>query len=158
MSKELTLETLAPATGSRKTRTRVGRGNASGSGRTSGKGEKGQKARSGGGVRVGFEGGQMPLYRRLPKFGFRSRKQILGTNQYQTVSLDVLNRFDDGATVDVESLATAGYKAGSKQKAGIKVLGSGELSKKLSVKVHAVTASAREKIESAGGTIELIGQ
>jgi large subunit ribosomal protein L15 len=158
MKREMKLESLGPNVGARKTSRRVGRGNASGAGRTAGKGEKGQKARAGGKVRPGFEGGQMPLYRRIPKFGFRSRKQILGKNQYQTVSLSVLDRFEAGATVDIQALAAVGYKANSGQKAGIKVLGSGELSKKLSVKVHAVTASAREKIEAAGGTVELIGQ
>lgn len=158
MSKDLNLETLAPARGSRKSSVRVGRGNASGAGRTAGRGEKGQKARAGGTVRPGFEGGQMPLYRRIPKFGFRSRKQILGTNQYQIVSLSVLERFDSGATVDPEALAAVGYKTNSRQKAGYKILGSGELTKKLSVKVHAITASARGKIEAAGGSVELLGE
>lgn len=158
MKRDMKLESLGPNSGARKTSRRVGRGNASGAGRTAGRGEKGQKARAGGKVRPGFEGGQMPLYRRIPKFGFRSRKQILGKNQFQTVSLSVLDRFDAGATVDPAALAAVGYKAGTRQKAGIKVLGSGELSTKLTVKVHAVTASAREKIEAAGGTIELIQQ
>ena len=158
MKREMKLESLGPNSGARKSSRRVGRGNASGAGRTAGRGEKGQKARAGGKVRPGFEGGQMPLYRRIPKFGFRSRKQILGKNQYQTVSLSVLDSFDAGATVDPAALAAVGYKAGTRQKAGIKVLGSGELSTKLTVKVHAVTASAREKIEAAGGTIELIQQ
>jgi len=152
----MSINLLAPNKGSRKVSRRIGRGNASGAGRTAGKGEKGQKARTGGKVRIGFEGGQMPLYRRIPKFGFRSRKQILGLNQYQIIDLDVLEHFESGAMIDLETLAKAGYKAGSKQKSGIKVLGSGNLSKKVSVKVNAVTASAKSKIEAAGGTVELV--
>lgn len=155
---ELGIENLAPGKGARKARKRKGRGNASGNGRTAGSGEKGQKARSGGGVRPGFEGGQMPLYRRIPKFGFRSRKEILGINQYQTVPLSSLNRYDDGSVLDPSIFAANGYKPGSKQKAGIKIIGSGELSKKLTVKVHAISVGAKAKIEAAGGTVEILSQ
>lgn len=150
------LEQLSPARGSRTARKRLGRGNASGSGRTAGKGEKGQKARAGGGTRPGFEGGQMPLYRRIPKIGFRSRKQMLGLNQYNIVNLSVLERFEDGTTVDLDALKQAGYGVRAKKRAGIKLLGEGELSKKLTVQVHAVSRGAREAIEKAGGTVELL--
>ena len=150
------LSSLAPAKGSRKSRKRVGRGEASGLGKTSGKGHKGQKARAGGGVRPGFEGGQMPLYRRVPKFGFRSRKELLGLNQYNLVNLDVLNRFEDGAVVDIPALQEAGYGKKARLKAGVKVLGSGSLEKKLTVRVHAVTKGAQAAIEKAGGSVELL--
>lgn len=149
------LSTLKPAKGSRKRRKVVGRGEASGHGKTSCRGGKGQTARSGGKIRAGFEGGQMPLYRRIPKLGFISRQQVFGDNRYFVVDLDVLEKFDNGATVDVESLHAIGFRARSRERAGVKVLGSGKLTKKLIVKVAAVSESARKAIESAGGTVEV---
>ena len=145
------LSNLRPAEGSKHSDAfRRGRGHGSGNGKTAGKGHKGQKARSGGGVRPGFEGGQMPLYRRLPKRGFTNRnsKEIIAIN------VDVLNRFEDGAEVTVDSLLASG--AISKIADGVKILGNGELTKKLNVKVNAVSETAKSKIEAAGGTVEVI--
>jgi large subunit ribosomal protein L15 len=144
------LHELKPAEGSRKVRNRVGRGIGSGNGKTSGKGHKGQNARSGGGVRPGFEGGQNPLFRRLPKRGFTN----INRKEYAIVNLEALNRFEDGAEVTVALLLETGIV--SNEKAGIKVLGHGTLSKKLTVKAHKFSASAKEAIENAGGTIEVI--
>ena len=144
------LHELQPAAGSRKVRNRVGRGLGSGNGKTAGRGMKGQNSRSGGGVRTGFEGGQMPLYRRLPKRGFtcRNSKDIVAVN------VDVLNRFEDGSEVTISSLVESGIVSNPRD--GVKILGNGELTKKLNVKVTAASASAKEKIEAAGGTIEVI--
>ena len=143
------LSNLAPNAGA-KTRNdfRRGRGHGSGNGKTAGKGHKGQKARSGA-PRPGFEGGQMPLYRRLPKRGFKCRnhKEIVALN------VDVLNRFEDGATVTIESLVDAGIVSNPRD--GVKILGNGELTKKLTVAVTAVSASAKEKIEALGGSVDL---
>ena len=144
------LHELKPAEGSRKVRNRVGRGIGSGNGKTAGKGHKGQNARSGGGVRPGFEGGQNPLFRRLPKRGFTN----INRKEYAIVNLDALNRFEDGAEVTAALLLETGIV--SNEKAGIKVLGHGTLSKKLTVKAHKFSASAKEAIENAGGTIEVI--
>ena len=144
------LHELKPAEGSRKVRNRVGRGIGSGNGKTSGKGHKGQNARSGGGVRPGFEGGQNPLFRRLPKRGFTN----INRKEYAIVNLDALNRFEDGAEVTAALLLETGIV--SNEKAGIKILGHGTLSKKLTVKAHKFSASAKEAIENAGGTIEVI--
>lgn len=152
----LDLSVLGPAKGSRKDRHRLGRGNASGSGRTAGRGEKGQRARSGGRVRLGFEGGQMPLYRRIPKFGFVSRKQILGSTRYQVVNLEVLERFENGATVDREALDRIGFGVKSVHRAGLKVLGSGKLTKKLTVHAEAVSQAAQVAIEKVGGSVTLV--
>ena len=145
------LSNLRPAEGSKHSDAfRRGRGHGSGNGKTAGKGHKGQKARSGGGVRPGFEGGQMPLYRRLPKRGFKNRnsKEIIAIN------VDVLNRFEDGTEVTVDTLLAS--KAISKAGDGVKILGNGELTKKLTVKVNAVSETAKAKIEAAGGTVEVI--
>ncbi|MBB5150203.1 MULTISPECIES: 50S ribosomal protein L15 [Ureibacillus] len=144
------LHELKPAEGSRKKRNRVGRGIGSGNGKTSGRGQKGQNARSGGGVRPGFEGGQNPLFRRLPKRGFTN----VNRKEYAIVNLDALNRFEDGAEVTPALLIETGIV--SKEKAGIKVLGNGTLNKKLNVKAHKFSASAKEAIENAGGTAEVI--
>ncbi|MGG3955619.1 50S ribosomal protein L15 [Bhargavaea massiliensis] len=144
------LHELQPAPGSRKERNRVGRGIGSGNGKTSGRGHKGQNARSGGGVRIGFEGGQTPLFRRLPKRGFTN----IHRKEYAIVNLEALNRFEDGTEVTPELLLETGVV--SKLKAGIKVLGNGELTKKLTVKAHKFSASAKEAIEAAGGTTEVI--
>ena len=144
------LHELKPAEGSRSTRNRVGRGIGSGNGKTAGRGHKGQNARSGGGVRPGFEGGQNPLFRRLPKRGFTN----INRKEYAIVNLEALNRFEDGAEVTAALLLETGIV--SNEKAGIKVLGHGTLSKKLTVKAHKFSASAKEAIENAGGTIEVI--
>lgn len=144
------LHELSPVPGSNKKAFRVGRGNGSGSGKTAGKGHKGQNARSGGGVRPGFEGGQMPLMRRIPKRGFVN---IFAT-QYATVNVGELNRFEDGAVVDEKALVEAGMI--KKTLDGIKVLGNGDLTKKLTVNVAAFSKSAKQKIEEAGGKAEVI--
>ena len=144
------LSNLRPAEGSKTSNNfRRGRGHGSGNGKTAGKGHKGQKARSGA-PRPGFEGGQMPLYRRIPKRGFTNRntKEIVGIN------LAVLERFENGATVTVESLMEAGIVKNPRD--GVKILGNGELTKKLTVQVNAYSASAKEKIEALGGTAEVI--
>ena len=144
------LDELQPAEGSKFTRKRVGRGIGSGTGKTSGKGHKGQNARSGGGVRPGFEGGQMPLYRRLPKRGFTN----IFAKQYVTINVCDLERFDNGTEVTAELLKETGVV--SKTLDGIKILGRGELTKNLTVKVAKFSASAAEKIEKAGGKAEVI--
>ena len=144
------LSNLRPAEGSTKSDNfRRGRGHGSGNGKTAGKGHKGQKARSGA-PRPGFEGGQMPLYRRIPKRGFTcpSSKDIVGIN------LSALERFEDGAVVDIEALIETGIVKNPKD--GVKILGNGEITKKLTVKANAFSASAQEKIEAAGGTVEVI--
>ena len=144
------LHELKPAEGSRKQRNRVGRGIGSGNGKTAGKGHKGQNARSGGGVRPGFEGGQNPLFRRLPKRGFTN----INRKEYAIVNLDALNRFEDGAEVTPALLVETGVV--SNEKSGIKILGNGTVNVKLTVKAHKFSASAKEAIENAGGSIEVI--
>lgn len=144
------LHELRPAEGARKSPKRLGRGTGSGIGKTSGKGQKGQTSRSGGGVRPGFEGGQMPLYRRIPKRGFTNRN----SKEIVAINVDVLNRFDDGATVTVDSLIETGIIKNPKD--GVKILGNGELTKKLDVKVNAFSKSAAEKIQALGGNAEVI--
>ena len=152
MSKEnaIELSSLSPARGSKHSDNfRRGRGHGSGNGKTAGKGHKGQKARSGA-KRPGFEGGQMPLYRRIPKRGFTcpSHKEIIGIN------VSVLDRYDDGAVVDIAALIESGVIKNPKD--GVKILGNGEITKKLTVKANAFSASAKEKIEAIGGTAEVI--
>ena len=142
------LHELSPAAGSSKEAWRKGRGHGSGNGKTAGKGHKGQNARSGGGVRPGFEGGQLPLYRKLPKRGFKNRFAV----NYSIVNVAALNKFEDGAVVDLEALIAA--KIVRKPLDGLKVLGNGELTKKLTVKATVFSATAKEKIEAAGGKIE----
>ena len=144
------LHELSPAPGSNTKAFRKGRGNGSGSGKTAGKGHKGQNARSGGGVRPGFEGGQMPLQRRIPKRGFNN---IFAT-RYTAINVSALNKFEDGAVVDTNALMEAGLV--KKALDGVKILGNGELTKKLTVKVAAYTASAKQKIEEAGGKAEVM--
>ena len=142
------LNELSPAQGSTKAAWRKGRGPGSGNGKTAGKGHKGQNARSGGGVRPGFEGGQLPLYRKLPKRGFKNRFAV----NYSIVNVAALNKFEDGAVVDLEALVAA--KIVRKPLDGLKVLGNGDLTKKLTVKATVFSATAKEKIEAAGGKIE----
>ena len=146
------LHELQPAAGSKKTRTRVGRGLGSGLGKTSGRGQKGQNSRSGGGVRSGFEGGQMPLYRRLPKRGFNNS---VFAKQYAKVNVAQLNRFEDGATVDPVALIEAGILKNVRD--GIRILGNGTLeTKNLTVIANGFTKAAEEKITAAGGKVEVI--
>ena len=145
------LHELSPAEGSTKESKRIGRGHGSGNGKTAGKGHKGQKARAGRGMRAGFEGGQMPLQRRVPKRGFNN---IFAT-EYAVVNVSALNdRFEDGATVDAESLVACGLI--KKTLDGIKVLGEGELAKKITVKAAVFSAAAKEKIEAVGGKTEVV--
>lgn len=144
------LHELSPAPGSVTPAWRKGRGTGSGNGKTAGKGHKGQNARSGGGVRPGFEGGQIPLYRKLPKRGFKNRF----AKEYTTVNISALERFEDGAVVDLDLLANAGlaHKAAD----GLKILGNGNVDKKFTVRAAAFTAAAKEKIEAAGGKCEVV--
>ena len=144
------LHELTPAPGSTTAPKRLGRGTGSGLGKTSGKGHKGAKARSGGGKAPGFEGGQMPLYRRLPKYGFTN----IFAKEYACLNLSALERFDDGSVVTIDLLKQAGLV--KQVKDGVKILGGGELSKKLTVQVTRFTASAKEKIEALGGKAEVV--
>ena len=144
------LHELSPAPGSAKDSFRRGRGPVSGNGKTAGKGHKGQNARSGGGVRPGFEGGQLPLYRKLPKRGFKNRF----AKHYAIVNVCDLNRFNDGDKVNLAVLVEAGIIR--KELDGLKVLGNGEITKKITVEAAVFSASAKEKIEAAGGTAEVI--
>ena len=143
------LHNLKPAEGSAKSAWRKGRGPGSGNGKTAGKGHKGQNARSGGGVRPGFEGGQIPLYRKLPKRGFHNKF----AKTYSIVNVDVFNKFEDGAVVDLATLLEK--KIVRKANDGLKVLGNGEITKKITVKAAVFSATAKEKIEAAGGKIEV---
>ncbi len=143
---------LSPAEGARTSAKRLGRGIGSGLGKTSGKGHKGQWARSGGGVRVGFEGGQMPLIRRIPKRGFNNHFRKV----YSIVNLSTLESFNNGDVVDIKALNDKGLIKLVKDSVGLKVLGNGELTKSLTVKAAAFSASAKEAIEKAGGKIEQI--
>lgn len=144
------LSNLRPAEGSVKSDNfRRGRGHGSGKGKTAGKGHKGQKARSGA-PRLGFEGGQMPLYRRIPKRGFKNRNRL----EIVAINISALEKFDNGADVTVDTLIESGIVKNPKD--GVKILGNGELTKKLNVKANAFSASAKEKIEALGGTCEVI--
>ena len=145
------LSNLQPAEGSKHSDNfRRGRGHGSGNGKTAGKGHKGQKARSGGSTRLGFEGGQMPLYRRLPKRGFKN----INTQEIVGINVSYLERFENGATVSVDTLIEAGIVKNPRD--GVKILGNGELTKKLTVQANAFSAGAKAKIEAAGGTAEVI--
>lgn len=146
----MNLSELKPAAGSTKDSFRRGRGHGSGNGKTAGKGHKGQKARSGGGVRRGFEGGQNPLYRRIPKRGFTCRN----TKEIIAINIDTLNVFENDAVVDITALKNIGLINNPKD--GVKILGVGELTKKLTVKVNYFSKSATDKIEAAGGKAEVI--
>ena len=144
------LHELAPAEGSKRERYRVGRGHASGNGKTAGKGHKGQNARSGGGVRPGFEGGQMPIYRRLPKRGFNN----IFAKKYVSINVEALNKFEDGTEVTAELLKESGVI--SKTCDGVVILGRGEIEKKLTVRAARFSKSAEEKITAAGGKVEVL--
>ena len=144
------LNELKPVEGARHARKRIGRGIGSGNGKTAGKGNKGQNARSGGGVRPGFEGGQLPLFQRLPKRGFHNVNRV----EYSVVNVEDLNVFADNTVVDVKALQEAGLV--KKLYAGVKILGDGKLTKKLTVKAHKFSAKAKIAIEEAGGTVEVM--
>jgi large subunit ribosomal protein L15 len=144
------LSNLQPAPGSHRNRKRIGRGHGSGTGKTSGKGHKGQKARSGGSIKPGFEGGQMPLQRRLPKRGFNP----LTRKEYALVNLRELELFESGSVVDIEALGKAGLVGQIKD--GVKILGDGDLTKALTIKAHKFSKSAQEKIAAAGGSVEVL--
>ncbi len=144
------LHELSPARGAKKAPKRIGRGTGSGTGKTSARGQKGQKSRSGGGVRPGFEGGQMPLSRRLPKRGFTN----IFAKEYAVVDLSAFSIFEDGSVVDIEAFMSAGKL--KKRLDGLKVLGSGDIKKKLTVRAKKFTKSAKEKIEAAGGSAEVV--
>ena len=144
------LHELSPAPGSVRDVKRIGRGHGSGNGKTAGKGHKGQKARAGRGIRAGFEGGRMPLHRRIPKRGFNN---IFAT-PYTTINVAILNRFEDGAVVNAEALLNAGII--KKAPYGVKILGNGKIEKSLTVQVAAFSESAKAKIEAAGGKAEVI--
>ena len=144
------LSELSPAEGSVRQAYRKGRGAGSGNGKTGGRGHKGQKARSGGGVRVGFEGGQMPLVRRLPKRGFNN----IFAKRLEAINVSALEKFEDGAVVDAQALLEKGIL--SKCEYGVKILGNGSITEKLTVQASAFSASAKEKIEAAGGKVEVV--
>ena len=141
---------LSPVAGSTHVDKRKGRGHATGNGKTAGRGHKGQKARSGGGTRIGFEGGQMPLARRIPKRGFNN----IFAKPLDGVNVSALNKFEDGAVVDAQALLCAGVLSTCKY--GVKILGNGEITKKLTVKAAAFSETAKEKIEAAGGKAEVV--
>ena len=141
---------LSPVAGSTHVDKRKGRGHATGNGKTAGRGHKGQKARSGGGTRIGFEGGQMPLARRIPKRGFNN----IFAKPLEAVDVSALDKFEDGAVVDAQMLLHAGIL--SKCEYGVKILGNGEITKKLTVKAAAFSESAKQKIEAAGGKAEVV--
>lgn len=145
------LNSVKPTPGATKNRKRVGRGPGSGTGKTAGRGENGQNSRSGGGVRIGFEGGQTPLFRRLPKRGFSNARF---KKVYAVINLDDLNKFDDGAEITPEILKDAGLVKNTLD--GLKVLGNGKLEKKLNVKAHKFSKTAKEQIEKSGGKAEVI--
>jgi large subunit ribosomal protein L15 len=141
---------LSPAAGSTHVDKRKGRGHATGNGKTAGRGHKGQKARSGGGTRIGFEGGQMPLARRIPKRGFNN----IFAKPLEAINVSALDKFDDGAEVDAKALLDAGVL--SQCRYGVKILGNGEITKKLTVKASAFSETAKQKIEAAGGKAEVV--
>jgi len=145
------LHDLKPRPGAKHRRKRLGQGESSGHGKTSGRGGKGQTARSGSSIRIGFEGGQMPLIRRIPKRGFNNARHTI---RYVAVNLESLNQFDNGTKVDVAALQAAGLANGPVKR--VKILGDGDLTRKLTITAHAFSASAKAKIEAKGGTCEVI--
>ena len=146
----MNINDLSPVAGSTHVSKRKGRGHATGNGKTAGRGHKGQKARSGGGVRIGFEGGQMPLARRIPKRGFNN----IFAKPLEFVNVSDLDKFEDGAVVDAQAMLCAGLL--SKCRYGVKILGNGEVTKKLTVKAAAFSETAKQKIEAAGGKAEVV--
>ena len=146
----MNINELSPAAGSTHVGKRKGRGHATGNGKTAGRGHKGQKARSGGGTRIGFEGGQMPLARRIPKRGFHN----IFAKPLEAINVSALDKFDDGATVDAQAMLDVGVLA--KCRYGVKILGNGEITKKLTVKASAFSETAKQKIEAAGGKAEVV--
>lgn len=152
---EVQLSALHGDPAARKKRKRVGRGESSGIGKTCGKGGKGQTARSGGTIRRGFEGGQMPLYRRLRKFGFKSLVRIKGANRFTLVPVEALNLFEDGAVVDAEALRAVGFIPSSDEGGGIKLLNDGEVVRKVIVRVSAASAAAVRSVRAVGGDVEV---
>ena len=148
----LELHQSSPPRGARTKKVRLGRGESSGVGKTAGRGGKGQKGRNGATISRGFEGGQIPLYKRVPKLGFFSRKKSLGVNVFQPISLATLDRFEANATVDVEVLRAHGLVS---KTAKVKVLASGSITKKITLKVDAISAAAKTAIEAAGGSVEV---
>ena len=145
------LHDLKPRPGAKHRRKRLGQGESSGHGKTSGRGGKGQTARSGSSIRIGFEGGQMPLIRRIPKRGFNN---AAFTTYYSPVNLESLNQFDEGATVDLDTIRKAGLANGKSD--GVKILGNGELKTKLTFKVNAISEKAKQAVEAAGGSVEIV--
>ncbi|MCB0323479.1 MAG: 50S ribosomal protein L15 [Bdellovibrionales bacterium] len=152
----MTLSSLAPNKGARKRRKRLGKGEGSGNGKTCGRGQKGQKSRTGAPIPAGFEGGQMPLHRRLPKRGFTSRKRVKGENVFSTISIDSLQNLDFSGEVTLEQLRERGLIRSRAAK--VKILGGGALEKKLVVEAHAASKSARAAIEAAGGAVRLVSR
>ena len=157
---QLTVSSLRPQKGSRKKRKRLGIGEGSGLGKTCGKGEKGQTSRSGGRVPRGFEGGQMPLHRRMPKVGFTSRKRVTGENIYSVISTKTIEKLVEAGTVAADAITIENLKAvgivPTSRKAKVKILGSGAVAKKLVIEAHAFSESAKIAIESAGGTAKVV--
>lgn len=151
---EATLSNLSPVPGSKHRRKRLGKGEGSGKGKTCGKGGKGQTARSGFGLPAGFEGGQMPIHRRLPKRGFISRKKLTGVNVYSTVRVDLLDAIAEGGVINVDILQRSGLLRSKNAK--VKILGGAAVKGKLSVEVDAISKSAKEAIEAAGGEVKLL--
>jgi len=155
----MTLSNLRPVPGSKKKSIRVGRGEGSGSGKTSGKGGKGQTARSGGTISAGFEGGQMPLYRRVSKYGFRSQSKVLGTNRFNSINLDTLQKhFESGSEVTEAKLLELGFGRTARTRGGFKLLGRGEITKSLNVAISACSLDAKARIEKAGGSVSIVGK
>lgn len=153
----LQLNVLQGVPEARKKKKRVGRGESSGIGKTCGRGGKGQTARSGGSIRAGFEGGQMPLYRRLRKFGFKSLVRVKGSNRYTLVPVEALNLFEDGSVVDAEAFCAIGFEPSSDERAGFKLLNDGEVTKKVVVRVQAASEAAVAAVVAAGGSVEVLG-
>ena len=154
--KEVTLSMLAPRPGARKTRKRLGIGEGSGNGKTCGHGQKGQRSRSGYSQKMGFEGGQMPLHRRLPKVGFTSRKKVFGVNRFQVVDVDSLFELLEQSSAKELTIADLHGSGLVRDKSRVKILAGGEVKKKLVVEAHAVSASAKAAIEAAGGEVRIV--
>lgn len=153
---DIMLSTLKGNQAARKPKKRVGRGESSGIGKTCGRGGKGQTARSGGRIRAGFEGGQMPLYRRVRKFGFKSLVRIQGRNLFTLVPVEALNLFEDGSVVDADSFRSLGFAPSSDQKGGFKLLNDGEVTKRVTVRVQAASDAAVKAVRALGGDVQIV--